>query len=74
MENNKNDKNGIEYLFSTEIASGNEKGMVHCYTVNGVKQYKVVAKDGNFDGVDHAKDWEEKLKRDKEKREKERDF
>lgn len=74
MENSKKDKNGIEYLFSTEIVSGNEKGMVHCYTVNGVKQYKVMAKDGNFDGVDHAKDWEEKLKRDKEKKEKDRDF
>ena len=67
-------KNGIEYLYSTEISSGNEKGIVHCYTINGVKQYKVVAKDGNFDGVDHTKDWEDKLQKDKEINEKERDF
>ena len=39
--------------------------------MNGVKQYKVMAKDGNFDGVDQSKVWEEKLKNDKKEREKE---
>lgn len=74
MEKEKDIKKGIEYLFSTEISSGNEKGIVHCYTVDGVKKYKIVTKDGNFDGVDHTKDWEEKLKKDRENNEKERDF
>lgn len=72
--NNIESKEDFKYEFSVEISNGNEKGMVHCYTVNGVKQYKVMAKDGNFDGVDHTKDWEEKLNRDKEKKEKDRDF
>ena len=64
-------KSGIEYQFSAEISSGDEKGIVHCYTVDGVKQYKVIAKDGNFDGVDQEKAWEKKFQRDKELKEKE---
>ncbi|MFR9020244.1 MAG: hypothetical protein ACLVH8_11130 [Fusobacterium sp.] len=69
-----NENEGLKYEFSAEISAGNEKGIVHCYTVNGMKQYKVVAKDGNFDGVDHTKDWEEKLEKDKEENEREREL
>lgn len=75
VENNQVEKSkGLEYEFSTEITAGNETGTVHCFSVNGVKQYKVMAKDGNFDGVDQSKVWEEKLKKEKEKEKKERDF
>ncbi len=72
IENNQVEKNkGLEYEFSAQINTGNETGIVHCFSVNGVKQYKVMAKDGNFDGVDQSKVWEEKLKNDKKEREKE---
>ena len=62
----------MEYEFSAELSSGNEKGTVHCFSVNGVKQYKVVAKDGNFDGFDKTLEnpWKEKLEKDKKEREK----
>lgn len=62
----------LEYEFSAEISAGNEKGTVHCFSVNGVKQYKVIAKDGNFDGIDNTIEnpWEKKLEKDKAEREK----
>ncbi len=69
-----NENEGLKYEFSAEISAGNEKGMVHCYTINGVKQYKVMAKDGNFDGIDQEIEWEKKLEKDKEENERERDF
>lgn len=71
IENNQVEKNkGLEYEFSSQINAGNEIGTVHCFSVNGVKQYKVIAKDGNFDGIDQSKVWEEKLAKDKQEREK----
>lgn len=70
IENNQVEKNkGLEYEFSAQINTGNETGTVHCFSVNGVKQYKVMTKDGNFDGIDQSKIWEEKLKNDKKERE-----
>ena len=71
---NSNEKENFKYEFSVEISNGNEKGTVHCFSVNGVKQYKVVAKDGNFDGIDQQAEWEKKLEKDKKINKKEREI
>ena len=60
----KNEEEKLKFEFSKEIITGNEKATVECFSINGKKAYKIIAKDGNFDGIDRTKDWEKKLKKE----------
>ena len=68
---NKEKEEGVKYEFSKEIVEGNEKGKVYCFSVNGIKQYKITSKDGNFDGVDQFSEWEKKIENERKIKEKE---
>lgn len=61
-------KNTEKYslLFSTEILYGGEKSILECYIENGIKKYKLIAKDGILDGIDSIELWRERIKKEKE--------
>lgn len=53
-------------LFTTEIIYGKEKSILECYLENGIKKYKLIAKDGILDGIDSVEIWRDKIKKEKE--------
>ena len=61
-------KNNEKYslLFTTEIIYGKEKSILECYLENGIKKYKLIAKDGILDGIDSVEIWRDKIKKEKE--------
>lgn len=62
------EKNNEKYslLFTTEIIYGKEKSILECYLENGIKKYKLIAKDGILDGIDSVEIWRDKIKKEKE--------
>lgn len=61
-------KNNEKYslLFTTEIIYGKEKSILECYLENGIKKYKLIAKDGILDGINSVEIWRDKIKKEKE--------
>ncbi len=61
-------KNNEKYslIFTTEIIYGKEKSILECYIENGIKKYKLIAKDGILDGIDSIEIWRDKIKKEKE--------
>ena len=61
-------KNNEKYslIFTNEIIYGKEKSILECYIENGIKKYKLIAKDGILDGIDSIEIWRDKIKKEKE--------
>lgn len=62
----KKDNEKYSLLFTTEIIYGKEKSILECYIENGIKKYKLIAKDGILDGIDSIELWRERIKKEKE--------
>lgn len=62
----KKDNEKYFLLFTTEIIYGKEKSILECYIENGIKKYKLIAKDGILDGIDSIELWRERIKKEKE--------
>ena len=56
----KNEK-GIKYKYSLEIITENNPKIVHCYTVDGVEEYKIVDKPKNIEEIDFSEEWKKKI-------------